>query len=176
MNSLIVIAVTVSLAIILFPLHIDNYIYFNSVEKYASVNVALYRFIRVFNVNTVAHSVRRMHVNGKDKDIDAGFFKSNMLKIYNNLSVTKIIQLGDYGIAGQGGAYAAVAQNAVTQAVYSFATLNGGNIKLKNYIILNREHDGVVYYAKISGVINLLAAIKIMFILMMEKMYEQIKK
>lgn len=51
--------------------------------------------------------------------------------------------------------------------------MNGGRTKLKNYIILNREHKNVVYYLKVSGAINLLALIKLILILITEKVHEQ---
>ena len=173
-NSACVIAVATVLLVLLFPVHVDNYVYFNVKERYLSANVTLYRLLRVFNVNTVKNSIDKMQINGKDKEIDASFLKSNILKIYNNLTLTKIIQLGDYGIAKDGGAYAAVLQNALSQTVYSFVNLNGGRTKLKNYIVLNREHDNIIYYAKVSGVINLIAITKIILILLVGKLNEQI--
>lgn len=173
-NSACVIAVATILLVLLFPVHVDNYVYFNVKERYLSANVTLYRLLRVFNVNTVKNSIDKMQINGKDKEIDASFLKSNILKIYNNLTLTKIIQLGDYGIAKDGGAYAAVLQNALSQTVYSFVNLNGGRTKLKNYIVLNREHDNIIYYAKVSGVINLIAITKIILILLVGKLNEQI--
>lgn len=172
MTSVIPACVAAALFILLLPLHIDNYIYFNAEERYAGVNVTLYRLIRVFNANTVRNSPGKMQINGEDKKIDTSFLKSNGLKIFNNLTLTKVVQLGDYGIAGDGGAYAAVVQNAITQTVYSFIEANGGKTKLKNYIVLNREHSNVVCYAKISGVINLLAVIKLILILITEKLNE----
>lgn len=173
MNDAIVISAAAVTALLLFPLHIDNYLYINADEKYAGLNITLYRIFKIFNANTVKNSIDRMQVNGKDKKIDKSFIRSKALKIYNNLSITKIIQLGDYGVAANKGAYAAVIQNALTQTAYSFAVLNGGRVKLKNYIILNKEHGNVVYYAKISGVINMLAVLKIIFILLTEKLNEQ---
>lgn len=171
-NNALSVVIFIVFVTVLFPLHVDNYIYINSSDHYAGVNVLLYRFIRVFNINTIKDSFDKMQINGKDKKIDAdvaGVLKSNALKIYNNITFTKIVQLGDYGIASNGGAYAAAAQHALTQVIYSFVVLNGGRSKLKNYIVLNKEHDNIIYYAKISGVINLLSIMKIILILIMEK-------
>ena len=172
MNNKLPIIIFIVFGVILFPLHVDNYIYINSRERYASINVVLYRLIKVFNINTIKNSFDKMQVNGKDKKIDAGvarLFKNNVLKIYNNITFTKMIQLGDYGIAGNNGAYVAVTQHAMTQAIYSFVVQNGGRVKLKNYIVFNKEHDKIIYYAKISGVINLLSVMKIILVLIMEK-------
>ena len=115
MNDAIVISAAVATALLLFPLHLDNYLYINVDEKYAGLNITLYRIFKIFNANTVKNSIDRMQVNGKDKKIDKSFIRSKALKIYNNLSITKIIQLGDYGVAANKGAYAAVIQNALTQ-------------------------------------------------------------
>lgn len=160
-------------ALLLFPVHINNYIYFNSAERYAALNITLFRIFGVFNANTVKNSPDKMQINGREAKIDKNFFKSNLFKIFNNLTVTKVVQLGDYGIAGDGGAYAAVAQNAITGAAYAFIEMNDGRTRLKNYIILNREHKNVVYYLKVSGAINLLALIKLILILITEKVHEQ---
>lgn len=165
--------VAAALALLLFPLRLDNYIYINKDERYLSLNVALYRIIRIFSLNTVKNSPDKMSVNGRDKRIDSSFLKSNALKIFNNLTLLKVIELGDYGTAGEVGAYAAAAQNALCGALFSFIRGNGGKTKLRNYIILNQEHSNVLQYVKISGVINALGAIKLLIILFAEKLHER---
>lgn len=166
-------ATAATFLILLFPVHINNYIYFDSRRRKGGLTVALYGRLPVLKVNTVEHSLTKMQINGRDKPLDSGFIKSNALKIFNNLSVTKVIQLGDYGMLKDGPAYAAVAQHAAAQALYSFIALNGGKAKLSNYMILNREHGDVAWCAKICGVINLLAVLKIIFIMITEKLNEQ---
>lgn len=159
-------------ALLLFPVHINNYIYFNSAERYAALNITLFRIFGVFNANTVKTRPTKCRSTA-EKQRSIKIFQEQSFKIFNNLTVTKVVQLGDYGIAGDGGAYAAVAQNAITGAAYAFIEMNGGRTKLKNYIILNREHKNVVYYLKVSGAINLLALIKLILILITEKVHEQ---
>ena len=86
----------------------------------------------------------------------------NWLKIYNNLCITKIVQLGDYGIQNPNNVYVALANNAFTNALYTFVKINGGRkTKLKNYTILNYEHAHVHYYLKLAGVINVITLAKL---------------
>ena len=170
-SDAVVISLFAIIAVMLFPIHVDNYLYMNTRQRYAGANVTLYRLIPVFNLNTVSHSLTRMRINGRERDIDKSFLKSHVLKIYNNLTITKIVQLGDYGMP-DGGAYAAAVQNALSCSLYSFVRHNGGRTKLRNYMILNRDHAGVVYYAKISGVVNIIALIKLIAVLTMEKIHE----
>lgn len=171
MGNAVVISFFALSIIFLFPLHIDSYVYLNTRQRYAGANVCLYRLFTLFNANTVSNSLTRMQINGKEKKIDKSFLKSHLLKIYNNLTLTKIVQLGDYGMLGSG-PYVAVAQNALTNILFSFVKLNGGRTKLKNYMILNKDNSGIVYYAKVSGIVNLVAIIKLIAILAAEKIHE----
>lgn len=171
-SNVLVILTAVVFSVFLFPVHIYNYVYVNSNDGYASVNVSAYRLIRILNVNTIKNSPDKMQINGKDKDLDKSLINVNFIKIYNNLCLTKIIQLSDFGIRSEKGAYFALLQNALSQALYAFVKINGGRTKLKNYTVLNEEHDNVLYYAKVVGVINLLTVSKIMLMLILEKINE----
>lgn len=172
---LVILTATV-LFILLFPIHIYNYIYVNSREHYASINISAYRLFRIFNINTVKNSPAKMQINGKDKKIDMRFVRSRSLQIFNNLCITKIIQLGDFGVQSNKCAYLALGQNALAQTLYAFIKMNGGRTKLKNYTVLNEEHGDFLYYAKVVGAINLITVIKIVLILIVEKLNEIIIK
>lgn len=176
MGNILVILSAVFFFIGLFPVHIYNYVYVNTAEKYAAVNVSAYRWIRLVNLNTVKNAPNKMNVNGKDKQIDTSFIRSRALRIFNNLCLTKIVQVGDYGIQDEKSAYIALAQNSLTQGLYYFIKANGGRTKLKNYTVLNEEHGDVVYYAKVVGVINAVTVAKILTILIWGKLNEIVNK
>lgn len=171
-SNVLVILTAIGFFILLFPVHIYNYVYVNTKDSYASVNVSAYRLIRILNANTIKNSPDKMQINGKDKKFDKNLVNVNYLKIYNNLCLTKVIQLGDFGIQSDKGAYFALFQNTLSQALYAFVKVNGGRTKLKNYTVLNEEHGDVLYYAKVVGVINLLTLTKIISILILEKLNE----
>lgn len=175
MNDLLVYLSAIGFFISVFPLHFANYVYVNSAEKYAGLNVTLYSVIRVFNVNTVKNSVNKMQINGKEKQVSPSVVNKNAVKIFNRLCLTKIIQLTDVGMRNQNNGYIALAQSALTQAVYAFVRVNGGRTKLRNYIVLNEEHGDIVYYMKFVGIINLIAVSKIITLLIMEK-FNELKK
>lgn len=172
-NNALVILSAAGFALAIFPVHIHNYVYVNTSERYASLNVSVYRYFKLLNANTIKNSIDRMQINGKDKKVDLGFIKSKSLKIFNNICFLKIVQLADFGITKDKGVYIALFQRTFTNVAYSFIEGNGGRTKLKNYTILNREHDDVFYYAKIVSVINFVVIIKILFMLIMEKIHEQ---
>ncbi|MDE6001362.1 MAG: hypothetical protein K2G96_03470, partial [Clostridia bacterium] len=117
----------------IFPVHIFNYIYVNTEDKYVSVNVTAYRFIRLLNVNSVKNNPAEMQVNGKNKKVDPKFLKVNLYRIFNQLCIFKLIQLSDFGMKNPDNAYAALAQNGATTAVYKFLQMNGNYTKLRNY-------------------------------------------
>ncbi len=171
----VVISFAVVTAILLFPLHVSCYVYFNSEEKYLALNVTAYRLVTLFRANSVKNAPDKIQVNGRESRV-TDYLKRHAVKIFNNVSLTKITQLGDYGVKGVKGACAACVQNALTDAVYSVIADTGGRTRLKNYIVLNGEHENIVYYAKISGIINVLAVIKVTFVLITEKIYEHFKK
>lgn len=172
MNEALVYLSAIGFFITIFPIHVFNYAYVSTEQKYASVNVSIFRLIPILNINTVKNSVTKMNVNGKDKQMNSSFISKNALKIFNNLCITKIVQLSDFGLMNTNNVYIAYAQNILTQAVYAFVRINGGKVKLRNYTLLNYEHDYISYYLKLVGVINLLTVGKIFTILLWEKLNE----
>lgn len=155
-----------------FPIHVFNYIYVNTEEKFASINVTLYRFIRVFNINTIKNNPKEMQINGKNKKLNIESLKVNFYKIFNKLCIYKIVQLSDFGLKNEDNAYAALVQNGITMAAYKFLQTNGNSAKLRNYTVLNEEHSTIRYYAKAVTIINLLVIMKVILILIMEKLNE----
>ncbi|MDE7306360.1 MAG: hypothetical protein K2N33_03125, partial [Clostridia bacterium] len=134
-----------------------------------------YRFIRLLNVNSVKNNPAEMQVNGKNKKVDPKFLKVNLYRIFNQLCIFKLIQLSDFGMKNPDNAYAALAQNGATMAVYKFLQMNGNYTKLRNYTVLNEEHCSVRYYAKAVTVINLTVLLKMFLIYLMEKAYNELK-
>lgn len=172
MNDALVYAAAIIFFISVFPLHVFNYAYVSTTNKYASVNVSLYRFIRILNVNS-EEGLKKMR-SGDKKDRDKmKSVASNWLTIYNNLCITKIVQLGEYGILNQNNAYIALAQNAATNALYAFVRINGGKTKLRNYTVFNYEHSDINYYLKLVGVINLITLAKLFTIYLWGKINER---
>ncbi len=172
MSDALVYLSAIGFFISVFPIHVVNYVYVTTLQPYASVNVCLYRFIRILNINTVKNSLTKMSVNGKEKKMDKSFINKNALKIFNNLCITKIVQVGDFGIQSEFNIYAAFCQKCLTEAVYAFVRINGGRTKLRNYTLLNYEHDYINYYMKVAGIINLMTIGKIFSILIWEKLNE----
>lgn len=162
----------VGFLIAIFPIHVFNYIYINTEQKYASINVTIFRYIRIYNINTVKDKINEMQVNGKSKNVSLETIKFNFYKIFNKLCIQKIIQLTDFGIMEQKNAYAAIAQYGFTTAIYNFLKLNGNSVKLRNYLVMNEEHSAIRYYAKAVTVINLFVIIKIIIAILMEKLNE----
>lgn len=172
MNALVYLA-AIGFALAVFPVHIYNYVFVDTGQKYASINAGVFKF-NFFNVNTVKDKPRKMQINGSDKDIDIKNFKPSLAyKIFNSLCIYKIIQLGDYGVKNENNAFVALGQNAFTTAIYKFIQINGNYCKLRNYTVLNEEHSEVRYYAKAVTIINALVVAKILLILLMEKINEQ---
>lgn len=155
-----------------FPIHIFNYIYINTEQKYASINLTVFRFIRIYNINTVKDKPNEMQVNGKNKSISFDALKLNYYKIFNKLCVHKVVQLTDFGVKDEKNAYLALAQNSITTALYGFLKINGNTVKLRNYTVLNQEHSEIRYYAKAVTIINLLVITRIFITILMEKLYE----
>lgn len=172
MNVALVIIAAAGFAISIFPIHIFNYIYVNTEEKYASINVTIFRYIRIFNANTVKNKPGKMQINGKEKKMDYKSLKLSFYKIFNMLCIYKVIQLSDYGMRNEKNAYAALAQNGITTTAYKFLQINGNCTKLRNYTILNEEHSSIRYYAKAVTVINLMVVTKIILFIIMEKINE----
>ena len=166
---------TALFAILIFPVHLYNYIYINTGQKYASLNVGAYGW-NFFNVNTVKDRPNEMQVNGKNKKIDIKQFKSSFYKIFNCICLYKMVQLGDFGMQGEANAYVALAQNCLTTAIYKFIQINGNFCKLRNYTILNQEHSDIKKKKKTVTVINGFVVLKILIILLMEKINGKNKK
>ena len=155
-----------------FPIHVFNYIYINTEEKYASINVTIFRYIRIYNINTVKDKPNEMQVNGKNKKMNIDMLKLNFYKIFNKLCIQKVVQLTDFGVKDENNAYAAVLQNGITTAAYSFLQINGNSSKLRNYSVLNQEHSAIRYYAKAVTIINLFVITQIILVIILEKLNE----
>lgn len=175
MNEAIIYLAAAGFMISIFPVHVFNYVYVNTEDKYVSVNVTAYRFIRLLNLNSVKNNPAEMQVNGKNKKLSLNILKVNLYRIFNQLCIFKIIQLCDFGIKNPNNAYAALAQNGVTTAIYKFLQMNGNYTKLRNYIVLNEVHCSVRYYAKAVAIINLTVLFKMFLIYLMEKAYNELK-
>lgn len=171
MNEAMVYISAVGFAIALFPIHLYNYIYINTERKYAGLNICAYRFLRFYNANTVENKPGEMQVNGKSVKFDPQKVKYSAYKIFNSVCIFKIVQLGDYGLAKQNNAYVVLAQNALTSAIYKFIQINGNYTKLRNYTVLNHEHEYIRYYCKAVTIINSLVIVKIISILIMERIH-----
>lgn len=172
MNDVLVWLATVGFLLSVFPIHIYNYLYLNTASKYASINAGIYK-INFFNANTIENNPREMQVNGKKKKIDPSTLSINFYKLFNQLCIYKIVQLGDYGMQNPNNAYVVLAQNAFTTAIYKFLQMNGNYGKLRNYTVLNEEHSDIRYYAKAVTVVNILVIAKIFIIFMLEKLNER---
>lgn len=177
MNDAFVYITAVIFLISIFPIYVFNYIYINTEEKYASINITLFRFIKLYNINTVKDKPNSIELNGKSKNISLVSIKTDFYRIFNKLCIYKVIQLSDFGVKNQSNAYAVLAQHGITTALYKLIQTNGNYSKLRNYIVLNEEHSTIRYYAKAVTIINLLVIIKIFLILILEKLNEfKIKK
>ena len=172
MNEAIVYIAAAVFALTVFPIHVYNYVYVNTEEKFASANVTLFRFFRIYNINSVKNSPNEMQINGKNRKMDKDILKINFYRIFNKLCIHKIVQLSDFGVKNQDNAYVALAQNGLTTAIYKFLQINGNYCKLKNYTVLNEEHSYIRYYAKAVTVINVLVILKILLIFAMERLNE----
>ncbi len=176
MSEAAVYIAAIGFALCVFPFHIYNYVYINTADKYASVNAGVYK-INFFNANTVKDKPNEMQVNGKSKKIEPNKLKLSLYKIFNQLCIYKVVQLGDYGVMNENNAYIVLAQHGLTTAIYKFLQMNGNYCKLRNYTILNCEHSAIRYYAKAVTIINLFVVSKIILIIFLEKLHERkIKK
>lgn len=174
MSEALVILSAVAFLIAIFPVHVIGYAYISTEEKYASVNVTAYRLVRIINLNTDKPPKPDKKDKSEEKKKDEKFMTPvNWLTIFNKLCITKIVQLGDYGLQNQNNAYVALFNDAVTNAVYTFVKANGGKTKLKNYSVLNYEHSNVNYYLKLEGVINVITLLKLLVIFIWGKINEK---
>ena len=170
MNEALVYLGALGFTIFIFPIHINNYIYINTGLKYASLNIGIFKF-NFYNVNTVKDSFSEMQINGKSKKVDAKKLNVSLYKIFNQLCIYKIVQLGDFGVKKDANVYAALVQNCFATAIYKFIQINGNYCKLRNYTIFNEDHSEIRFYAKTVTILNLSVIAKIIFIIIMEKMY-----
>ena len=171
-NEVMVYMAAAGFLISVFPVHVINYIYINTEEKYASINVTIFRYIRIYNINTVKDSPNEMQINGKRKKMNIDMLKLNFYRIFNKLCIQKVVQLSDFGVKDEKGAYAAVLQNGITTAAYSFLKINENRVKLRNYTVLNQEHSAIRYYAKAVTIINLFVVTQIFLVIILEKINE----
>lgn len=171
MSNAIVYVSAILFFIAIFPVHVLNYVFISTGKRYASFNVTVYRLFTIINLNTEKDRISyKKSDNGRQKPL---MTNTNWLKLFNNLCITKIVQLGDYGIKNENNVYIALANNAFTNALFSFIKINGGKTKLKNYAILNYEHSYVNYYLKLAGVINVITLAKLFTVFIWGKLNEQ---
>ncbi|MCD8372365.1 MAG: hypothetical protein LUD27_03585 [Clostridia bacterium] len=168
MENFIVYGLAAGLFFTVFPVYFSVYAYLNTETRYASANFCVFRFIRFLNINT-ADGGGKMQVNGKDMQLDLPQLLKNSKILLDNVCVFKIVQLGDYGVREENNAYLALLQNAATLPLYKYLEGTGSRCKLRNYSIINAEHSELHYCGKAVCVINMLAAIKILFIIFSER-------
>lgn len=158
-------------ALTIFPIHIRNYVYLNTGQQFAGVNVGVYG-LDIYRINTVKGKPRHMQVNGTDKTLSPSIIKKNFYRIFDKICLYKVIQLTDYGLLKEDNAYVALLHSGLTTAIYKFIQMNGNYCKLRNYTIFNQEHRDIRYFGKIVTILNLFVVTKIIFILITEKINE----
>jgi hypothetical protein len=149
--------------------------YFNFKNKYFSFNITIFKYINLIKINSIENSKDKFMVNGKEKKFKMPSKNVNLGLIIKNINFTKIIQLCDYGIENQRNLYILIAQNVITNTLYDYIRIRRSCIKLKNYSIINYEHDNLNYYFKIEEVINLITIIKILFLTLKEEVNVKVK-
>lgn len=165
MSELIIYLSAAAFIIYIFPVHVYTYVYVTTQKGYINLNVSLFKFIPLykghFKLKPSFKDIKPLFKN------DGGLklkYPSHYIDLYNKLCITKIIQVGDFGIQNEDNVYLALAQNSLTQALYTFVKVNGGRTKLKNYVVLNNEHDYISYCLKLVGVINLIVLIRVFIV------------
>lgn len=176
MNQAIVYITAAAFFLYVFPVHVFSYVYVSTKDNYLSLNVSLFRLIPLFNFNTE----NKLKIKNKNKDEEKGKdnglklrYPSHYLELYNKLCLTKIVQVSDFGIQSHANVYALLAQHMATQGVYSFVKINGGRTKLRNYVVINNEHNYINYYLKLVGVINLLVLLRLVIIYLWSRLNER---
>lgn len=149
----------------LLPVYVSVYTYADSKKKFASLNICIYRIFRLANINSAEGHIQ---INGKDAGINIVTAVKNAKTAFDNLCLIKVVQLADFGITNDAGAYASLAHHALTLALYNYISCGGGNCKLSGHVILNCEQDGIRHCAKAVCIINLVAATKILFMILSE--------
>lgn len=153
----------IAFALYIFPIHVFSYVYVTTQKRYASINISLFKLIPLYkSINKLELSFPNSDDNDEDK-LDLKY-PQHYIDLYNKLCITKIVQIGDFGLQKQINAYAALSQHMITQALYAFVKVNGGKTKLRNYVVLNAEHGHINYGLKVVGVINLMALLRLFII------------
>lgn len=171
-NDVLVYLTAISFFIAIFPVHVFNYVYVSTAEKYAGINITIYRLFTILNLNT-ERKPKIVKEQEKEKDNNKILTTTNWIEMFNNLCITKIVQLGDYGLQNPDNAYVALANSALTDAFYTFVKINGGKTKLKNYSVLNYEHPHINYYLKLVGIINIITIVKLFTVFIWGKINER---
>lgn len=188
MDTALVIVSATLFFIAVFPVHFLNYAFISTEKGYASVNVTLYGIYRIVNFNTEDKLKRALNKRKKNLEKQREQRRSknehdsllmtpeHFIKLYNKICITKIIQLGDYGIQKENNVYIALAQKLLTDAIYAFVKINGGDkTKLKNYAVFNCEHGNINYYLKFVGVINMISLVRLLITFLWEKVKHEYK-
>lgn len=186
-TALVIVSATLFF-IAVFPIHFLNYVFISTEKGYASVNVTLYGIYRIVNFNTDDKIKRvlkrrkkklenaRAARHGKGNEEKMPMPPTRLIRLYNKLCITKIIQLGDYGIQNENNVYVALAQKLLTDAIYAFVKINGGSkTKLRNYAVFNCEHGNINYYLKLVGVINVISLLRLLVTFLWEKVEHEYK-
>lgn len=164
MGEALIYVSAIAFLLYIFPVHVFSYVYVSTQKSYASINVSLFRLIPLYkDTNELRLDFKSITeiTNGNGTKLK---YPKHYYDLYNKLCITKIVQVCDFGMQNQNAAYIALAQHSLTQAAYSFVKINGGKTKLRNYVVLNGEHDYVNYYLKLVGVINLMGLLKLIFL------------
>lgn len=172
MEEFIVYGCTALFALLVFPFHLVNYIYVSTADKYASYNLTMYRFLPLFNANTIEDKPQLMSINGRETPIDIRNFNIKYLELIRKLCIVKVVQLADFGINSEINACIAVLQNVLTQTAYGLMNYADRGIKLKNYRILNCDSDSITYYLKVVNVANIISAAGIFLYIIRGKINE----
>ena len=163
-NVALIYVAAIAFILYIFPVHVFSYVFVTTQNNYANVNVSLFRLIPLYkDTNKLQFDLGSFFNLQNDGEVKLKY-PSHYVELYNKLCITKIVQVGDFGIQNPNNAYIALAQHSLTQAVYSFVKINGGKTKLRNFVVLNGEHGYVNYYLKVVGVINLMSLIRLFII------------
>ncbi len=163
-ETFIVWLIFITFTLFIFPIYITNYVYVNTEDKYASLNVCLYRYIRFFNANTIQNDPNHMQINGKDKSIDLHAAKWKYLFFLKRLHLCKVVQLGNYGIQKTSGATLAVTQYVANEMLKLSLKNVNLSTKYKNYMLISENFNGLRYYAKTSIVVNIYSLLAMIFL------------
>lgn len=170
MQNVIVYVSIIMFALALLPVYANVYVYADSGRRYFSAKVLLWKFIPVVKLSTAENG--KMRLNGNELKIKPGDALSLAQLTMHNVNLFKLIQLGDFGIQSNTSAYLALLQYVGWLPPYNAIKYSGRVCKLKNYVILNCSRERIVYCAKAVCAINLIAAIKILILMLKENVNE----